>query len=198
MKEKLQGLITALFPFVILLGIVLTPLGCGFFSSGFSDETVPKSWKNFRSALGQFAIDYPSNWSGNHFTKGYHNDMEAIALFTSDAAFPVVIIAQREMVSPSLDDVALWGEERIMAINDNYNDKFELHDLEDVEINGMQAKTREYLMDLETVLPLKKKDIYIIHDNYGLIITFTSTAESYDNMIGIFDQMISSFEFINS
>ena len=195
MKMKIdRNLNTIILLVVALQGVIFITSGCGFLSSAMTDETTPNSWEVFESRVGHFSITYPSTWSTEQFTKGFHSDQEAIALFTTLSPFPVVTIAQKEMALPTLDKVALWGEERILEINDEFDDEYKLFDIQYIKINGVQAATREYLIDIETSLPLKKKDVYIARDSNGLIITFATTAESYDEVIGIFEQMIASFK----
>jgi len=61
-------------------------------------------------------------------------------------------------------------------------------------INGAKAMSREFIMDTETPLPLKRKDVYIAREGDILVITFISTLAGYKDALPIFDNMIDSFE----
>lgn len=53
--------------------------------------------------------------------------------------------------------------------------------------------SREYTIDMETSLPLKKQDIYVARENDALIITFSDRVERYDETIELFQHMLSTY-----
>lgn len=108
----------------------------------------------------------------------------------------MVTVARKEMKSPMLEDVASWGEDRILSLNNRPYDEYELFNQEYVIINGLQVITREYLMDEETPLPLHKKDVYIARTHDGIILTLSATASNFEEALIIFDHMVASFESI--
>lgn len=173
---------------ISLLGLAL--LGC---------TGIPESaqWRIFGSPrIGHFSIDYPSSWRSERFSSGYRNDPDLVALFFPPAPqlFPVVRIARKSVPSPKLDDAVNWGLERFEAMNPDASDEFEILPLEEITIKGAGAMSREFIMDTETPLPLKRRDIYIARERDILVITFISTLNGYEDALPLFDHMINSFE----
>jgi len=74
------------------------------------------------------------------------------------------------------------------------SDEFEIFPLEDIIVNGAEAMSREFIMDTETLLPLKRKDVYIARGEDMLVITLISTLNGYEDALPLFDHMINSFE----
>ena len=56
--------------------------------------------------------------------------------------------------------------------------------------------SREFIMDTETLLPLKRKDVYIARDEDMLIVTLISTLNGYEDALPLFNHMIDSFKTI--
>lgn len=192
MKEynevTLKSFLSVSFLMLLLLGLIIS--GC---SPGNS------AWKTYRSPIvGRFQIMYPSSWSANVFPNGYHNDQQAIAVIHAQTPFalPSVRLAEKQMESPTLETVIHWGEERFLDLNDTSKDKYEIFDVEYLEINSQQIATRKFVMDQETPLPLRKKDVYLINGDRGFIFTFTAEADRFDEQVKIFDEMIMSFKFL--
>lgn len=96
-------------------------------------------------------------------------------------------------VSPSFEEVAVWGEQRIKALNPDLDDLYKLSDIVETDYGEMIVWMREYTMDMETSSPVKKKDIYIVRENDAIIITFTDAFQAYDTSVDEFDHMISTF-----
>lgn len=174
-----------------LLGLfALVMVGCTGLAEG-------AQWRTFGSPrIGHFSIEYPSGWRSERFPNGYRNDPDLVALFYPPAPqlFPVVRVARRSLPSPTVDDAINWGLERFEALNPDANDEFEIFPLESIMINGAKAMSREFIMDTETPLPLKRKDVYIAREGDILVITFISTLAGYEDALPIFDHMIDSFE----
>lgn len=158
--------------------------------------TTEPGWITFNSPdIAKLVIDYPSDWSALRFPNGYRGDNEVVAILHAPGVlpFPSVRIVRRPMTSPSLADVADWGEGRILALNNEEDDEFELFQLDEVNVGGETALSREYTMDMETSLPLKKQDIYIARESDALIITFSDRIERYDETIQLFQHMLSTY-----
>lgn len=176
---------------VALLGVfAVAMLGC----SGIIESA---QWRTFNSTpISQFSLEYPSGWRSDRFLHGYKSDPELVALFYIPAPqlFPGVKIARRTVPSPTLDDAAEWGLERFEALNSDMSDEFEIFPLEDIIVNGAEAMSREFIMDTETLLPLKRKDVYIARGEDMLVITLISTLNGYEDALPLFDHMINSFE----
>ena len=176
---------------VALLGVfAVAMLGC----SGILESA---QWRTFNSTpISQFSIEYPSGWKSDRFLYGYKSDPELVALFyiPGPQFFPVVRIARRTVPSPTLDDAVEWGLERFEAINPDMDDEFEIFPLEDIIVNGAEAMSREFIMDTETLLPLKRKDVYIAREGDMLVITLISTLNGYEDALPLFNHMIDSFE----
>lgn len=173
-----------------LLGVfVLAMLGC----TGILKRS---QWRTFDSPrIGHFSIEYPSDWRSERFSNGYRNDPERVAQFYPPAPqlFPVVHIARKPVSSPTLDDAVNWGLERFEALNPDVSDEFEILPLESININDVEAMSREFIMDTETTLPLKRIDVYIAREGDILIITLISTLDGIEDALPIFDHMINSF-----
>lgn len=91
--------------------------------------TTKPGWSTFNSPdIAKLVIDYPSEWSALRFSNGYRGDDEAVAILHAPGvlAFPSVRIVRRPMTSPTLADVAEWGENRILALIDEEDDQFEI------------------------------------------------------------------------
>ena len=158
------------------------------------------TWRSFNSpTIGYFAMDYPSDWQSDRFPGGYRGDDEAIALFyATDALFPAVRIARREFLAPTLEEVAAWGEARIMALNPDSDDQYELFPLLEETIPAGEVLSREYMIDLETPLPLMKKDIYIAREQDGIILTFTTVRDRYEDEKAILEHMVASLRLLDT
>jgi hypothetical protein len=172
--------------------LILTFIVSGCESSG-------SPWKTFHSPLiGGFQIKYPSTWSADAFSNGYHNDQQAIAVFHAQTlfAFPSMILAQKQMELPRLENVVEWGGERFLEFNDSSGKRYRWLDLEYKEVNGQLVATRDYEMVAESPLPLKKRDVYLINGDVGYIMTFTAEAEQFDEQVQLFEEMVTSFKFL--
>jgi hypothetical protein len=189
MKEnKIKSFLSAFLLLIILSGLIIS--GC---SSGSS------AWKTYRSPIvGEFQIKYPSSWSADVFPNGYHNDQQAIAVFHAQSffAFPSMILAQKQLESSILENVVEWGGERFLEFNDSSGNRYHWLEVEYKEIDGQLIATRDYEMVAESPLPLKKRDVYFIDDNTGFIMTFTAEAEEFDEQVQIFEEMVTSFKFL--
>lgn len=158
--------------------------------------TTEAGWITFNSPnIAKLIIDYPSDWSALRFSNGYKGDDEIVAILYAPGilTFPNVTIIRRPMTSPTLASVSEWGESRILALNNEEDDEFELFQLIEVNVGGETALSREYIMDTETPLPLKKQDIYIATESDALIITFSDRVERYDETIHLFQHMLSTY-----
>lgn len=158
--------------------------------------TTEPGWLTFNSPdIANLIIDYPSDWSALRFSNGNRGDNEVVAILHAPGilSFPNVTIVRRPMTSPTLADVAEWGESRILALNNEEDDEFELFQLNDVNVGSEAALSREYIMDTETPLPLKKQDIYIATESDAVIITFSDRVERYDETIQLFQHMLSTY-----
>lgn len=171
--------------------LLLSQFGC----QALGKLKTQNGWSTFRSpCIAGFAIDYPSTWKDERFSNGYRGDDEIVAIFYSRLAFfPVVAIARQEKVSSSLAEVAEWGEQRIKALNPDSDDLYELSDVVEANYGEMNVWVREYIMDLETPSPVKKKDVYIARENDAIIITFMDNVQDYDTSVHEFEQMVSTF-----
>lgn len=173
-----------------LLLLALTATGCTeFLENG--------RWRTFSSpTIGYFSIEYPVWWKSERFVNGYRGDADTVALFYLPAPqlFPVVHIVRKSVAAPTVDDTVSWGLDRFQALNADASDQFEILPLEDVTVDGAEAMSREFIMDTETPLPLKRKDVYIARKGDMLIITLISTLDGYEEALPLFDHMIDSFE----
>ena len=174
----------------LLWMLALAMLGCtGILKSD--------QWRTFGSPrIGHFSIEYPSSWRSERFSNGYRNDPDRVAQFYPPAPqlFPVVHIVRRPVPSPTLDDAVNWGLERFEALNADASDEFEIFPLENITVNGAEMMSREFIMDTETPLSLKRKDVYIAREGDILVITLISTLNGYEDALPVFNHMISSFE----
>ena len=187
-REKRKSLFLRL---AFLLLLLSSQYGC----QAFEKQKMQGGWSTFSSpCIAGFAIDYPSTWKDERFSNGYRGDDEIVAIFYSRLAFlPYVEIARQEVVSPSFEEVAVWGEQRIEALNPDLDDLYKLSDIVETDYGEMNVWVREYTMDMETSSPVKKKDIYIVRENDAIIITFTDALQAYDTSVDDFDHMISTF-----
>ncbi len=111
----------------------------------FLDETV--DWTIFQSNIKPISIEYPENWRASNLPQGDARDAEAIAFIRPIhfSTYPYVQIAYRDMTTPSLEDVANWGESRIGSSERNYTtDDYATTSLEKIEIGGREALLRKY------------------------------------------------------
>jgi len=146
-------------------------------------------------------MDYPRAWESRKFAAGNRGDEELIALFyatDSVLGFPVVSVARKVFAAPTLDEVAAWGEERIIAINPDYDDQYELFPLIEEQLPTGKVLSREYTMDTETPLPMMKKDVYIARAQDGIILTFMVPLEQYEDEKEVFEHMVASFRSIDA
>lgn len=180
---------------LILLLLGLFNVAC----TGRAATSTATDWRSFDSPLiGNFSIEYPRAWQSGRFPAGNRSDDEVIALFyAAGAPFPVVRVARREFPAPTLAEVAAWGEEGILALNPDSDDQFELFPLVEETIPAGEVLSREYVMDLETALPLMKKDVYIAREGDGIILTFTTVRDRYEAEKAIFEHMVASFRSLD-
>lgn len=177
---------------VLLALFVLAMLSCTGILKG-------SQWRTFESPrIGHFSIEYPNDWRSERFPNGYRSDPDRVAQFYPPAPqlFPVVHLVRRPVSSPTLDEAVNWGLERFEALNPDASDEFEIFPLENITVNGAEAMSREFIMDTETPLPLKRKDIYIARERDILIVTLISALNGYEDALPLFNHMINSFESI--
>jgi hypothetical protein len=111
---QVQGLIlfgllaSAYVVFTFFRGIYLVVLSTG----------LPSPMATHVSEQFHISIDYPRTWAAGDLPDGNHGDHEAIAYigYAGLAASPSIIVARRSFVQPLLDDVAKWGESRLMVL----------------------------------------------------------------------------------
>lgn len=154
-------------------------------------------WRTFSSpTIGYFSTEYPAWWKSERFVNGYRGDADVVALFFPPAPqlFPVVRIVRKSVDAPTVDDTVSWGLERFQALNADASDQFEVLPPENITVDGAETMSREFIMDTETPLPLKRKDVYIARREDMLIITLISTLDGYEEALPLFDHMIDSFE----
>lgn len=174
----------------LMIFLALTATGC-------TELLESARWRTFSSpTIGYFSMEYPAWWKSERFANGYRGDADVVALLFLPAPqlFPVVSIVRKPVPSPTVDDTVSWGLERFQALNADASDQFEILSLENITVDGAEAMSREFIMDTETPLPLKRKDVYIARDKDMLIVTLISTLKGYEDALPLFNDMIDSFE----
>lgn len=179
--------------FIACILLILSALA----ATGCTELLENARWRTFSSpTIGYFSMEYPAWWKSERFVNGYRGDDDVVALLFPPAPqlFPVVRIVRKPVPSPTVDDTVSWGLERFQALNDDASDQFEILPLENITVDGAEAMSREFIMDTETLLPLKRKDVYIARDEDMLIVTLISTLNGYEDALPLFEHMIDSFE----
>ena len=85
-----------------------------------------------------------------------------------------------------------------MALNPDSDDQYELFPLLEETIPAGEVLSREYMIDLETPLPLMKKDIYIAREQDGIILTFTTVRDRYEDEKAILEHMVASLRLLDT
>jgi len=155
------------------------------FSTQGSDE-----WQTYVNEEHQFAIDYPPGWKA--YPTEYSGDEALVVSLVRQEGFSArsVAVVHKRMQSPTSEDVALWGKERIKELFQSY----ELGELRPAD-NYQHldaALTRTYLADEGDRLT----DVYIADGEHAYIITLQTPQELHDDFTSLFAQMVASFEVL--
>ncbi len=103
--------------------------------------------KRFQSTIKLIAIEYPENFrAAFDLPQGDGLDTEAIAdISIVGYQYPYIQIAYRDIQTASLDDVIIWGEQRITnPLKGSPPTAYETDSLEIIEINDKEAVLRNY------------------------------------------------------
>lgn len=167
---------------VVLVLLSLSSIGC--------QPKTESDWKVMKSSSNGFSILYPNTWTVFELPYGNHGDTETVGMLVSpNKVFPVVLIVRKEAQNLGLQDIASWGENRIVSRYTQY----QLDNLQPLAINSAQVLTRTYLTDMNTSLTVKSKDVYISRNKDAIIITLRARASEFEDATKIFDQMVKSF-----
>lgn len=163
--------------------------GCESKPSLTSD--IENEWRTLTSSSNGFSINYPPTWTGLELPNGNHGDLEVVAMLISPSnIFPGVLIARKEVLGLTVQDVAKWGENRITTKYSQY----QLDELQDLKLNEQTLLTRTYITDANTSLTVKSKDVYIARGKDGIILTLRSKESEYEDAVKIFDAIVKSFD----
>jgi hypothetical protein len=145
----------------------------------------------FESSEHDLSIQYPSGWIAKDLPDGNHGDMDVIAMFYTLSPLPAIIMHHKEFENPTLENVASWGQQRIF---DRY-DEHKLEDINEETLANQEVLTRTYLTSWSKGTAVRSKDVYIVHDDSGIILTLRATVYQYDDILPVFDAMVDSFIF---
>ncbi len=141
------------------------------------------------------SIDYPKTWVAYELTQGNHGDNEVIAFigYAAPAAQPKVFIAQRDFTQPTLEDVAAWGETRLMAKGSEYVTV----KLDTITSQNDTALLRHYSILSTTPLGQfteKCMDWYTVENTTGYELSFCAHESYWQEMEKVFLEMAQSFK----
>lgn len=183
MKKIFFPLIISIIAFSLLTGCSI-PLTPSYFDT---NEMVP-----FSDEQNDFTIIYPTSWTARTSPDGYRGDEEITALiYTPSTISSVIFIARKTLDTPTLDEAASWGEERIK----NQFAYTEIGTLKPkVLSNGLNALERISYSNPNSTSSVRITDIYILKEDEGIIIQFSIKENLYDQVSETFDAMINSIE----
>ena len=105
--------------------------------------------------------------------------------------FQRYLFKKRNLRIPTLEDITSWGEERILARYDEYK----LDDIYEANTENQEILTRTYMTGMSTGSIIQSKDVYIVHENKGIILTMRATVRQFDDVLPTFDFMVNSFTY---
>lgn len=137
---------------------------------------------------------YPRTWAAFELPDGSHGDNEVIAFFgfASPITKPKVFIAQRSFSNPTLEDVANWGELRLMTDSSPNH----IVNLNPVTSPNAHALLRYYSTLSSTPLGKYKNkcmDWYTFDASFGYQLSFCTDETHWSEMENVFMQMAQSF-----
>lgn len=178
---------------LIVLIFLLISISCG---SSISNAVANKS-EQFTNEAGGYSFEYPSGWKAFSMPNGQHGEKEVTGIIVmTNQDSPNIYIRQTDKSNVTLEEAIEWGERRIL---ERYGEvgipQFDPPTYS--ETNGMEIAKRIYMISFPgRDTALKNQDVYFATSNNIYVVTFSSTAENYDNYIRVFDKIMSSFQII--
>ncbi|WP_420629535.1 hypothetical protein [Candidatus Leptofilum sp.] len=152
--------------------------------------------KNTSSPAFGFSVTHPGIWDARQYADGgYRGDETVVFIISSDlvADFNGIRISRQPANNPTLEEVAEWGKdlrrEDGWRLNRTYQG-FEVSDLQKEMIGDYPVLRRIYRVDIRNAVD---EDVYLARQNDMIIFTLRTTQEQYDNLIGEFNLIITSF-----
>ena len=162
----------------------------------------PDSWVIFTHNKYGYVIDYPEKWRARDFPSGNHGDDEAIGALTGETRCfgctrfgdigPTIYVAYKELDAPTIEQVLIWGEERIAE--KARDGVYELGDVQTTQIDGNDAVFRTYLHkdgisgELEPAI-----DTYILREDSAFIFSLDVEPKDYEAILPVFEYVVNSF-----
>lgn len=199
-KRKIKPIIALFLIFGIVLSLIFQIILNIYHRTQPRD--FPDSWTAFTQEKYEYSVDYPENWRSVDYPQGSHGDFEVIGNIGEGMRCfgcvrfgdigPSIYIAYREIDNPTIEQVLIWGEERIeKKAKDNV---YQLEDTQITEINGYQAVFQTYQhkdgisRELEPAI-----DAYILRENSAIIFSLDVEPKDYEEIVPIFESIVKSF-----
>jgi hypothetical protein len=192
-KKKFFWYIFGILIMVITLISIIRPLFLPSLRFGPFGIGLPAPLKTYTGKYFSFSIKYPSNWIIFETPNGNHGDHEVIATVqVPGRSWPFLAIASRRFIDGNINQVSNWGYQRI----NNLTDLREVS-LAPFTTTYYHGFVRDYLWTdndpLFGQINVESKDYYILDDNKGYILSFSSEQEKWGDVDAIFLEMVNSF-----
>ena len=161
----------------------------GLFGTG-----LPSPMESFVGNNVHLSIDYPSSWVASELPQGSHGDKEVFALIINPGNWmPSVWFARHDFQNNDLNQVAEWGESRILSQRSMY----ESISLTRIHTSSIDGLIRQYTWESESPLGktrVRCEDLYIFENGTGYALSFCTEEKDWDDTEAYFQKMIESFD----
>lgn len=177
------GVLISIIWIFIFPGARVGPFGIG----------LPAPMQYFKGKYQGFEIQVPESWVISETPQGNHGDNDIFAVIAVPGrGYPFVSMASKEFTENDLNQVAAWGEIRILEKSSNYQqlrlDGFHtdyleglLHEYQKFGVEGMPGK-----------VTIQCLDFYYLKNQMGYSISFCAEQSDWDDVKPVFQQMIES------
>lgn len=163
---------------------------------GYSPFRISESeYETITNSEFDFSVEYPTKWHARTYGENGFKGEHAIRLriYQSTTGFFEIAVRQKPAHNPTLDDVNMWGFERIEDINNDLSLRgdpliSEIFLQEESFNNNIRARRRY------TGGGITNEDVYIARANDMISITLQATDESFENYLDEYNKIVDSFE----